>query len=131
MERRPSLEDRQALGVAGSSPDYCKSRSRWCDYPDRHQVFPLSGDHRIQTLRRIDRYTLSAMSLKDVLSAIDAEIARVEQARALLTETGTGRRGMKPAAKPVKAKRTLSAAARKRIAAAQRKRWAAVRKAQE
>ena len=69
------------------------------------------------------------MSIQDVLSAIDSEIARVEQARNLLQELGTSKRGRKPATKPVKAKRTMSAAARKRIAAAQRKRWAAVRKA--
>lgn len=61
------------------------------------------------------------MSLADVLSAIDAEIARIETARALLTRTGGGKRG--------RTKRTFSAATRKRMAAAQRKRWATVRKA--
>ena len=68
------------------------------------------------------------MSLKDILSAIDSEIARVEEARALLTEIVTDRRGRKPATKPVKAKRTLSPEARMRIADAQRKRWAAQKK---
>jgi len=69
------------------------------------------------------------MSLKDVLSAIDAEITRIEQARALLTGTVTTRRGKKSATKPVKAKRTMSPEARERIADAQRKRWAAQKKA--
>jgi hypothetical protein len=60
------------------------------------------------------------MSLTNILSAIDSEISRLKQARALLAG------GNSLHAKP---KRTLSAAARKKIAAAQRKRWAAVRKA--
>ena len=69
------------------------------------------------------------MSLKAVLFAIDAEIARVEQARTLLAETVTKTGGRKPAIMPVKFKRILSPEARKRIADAQRKRWAAQKKA--
>jgi len=61
------------------------------------------------------------MSLDNLLSTIDAEIARLKQARALLA----GIAGHAVTAKP---KRRLSLAARKRIALAQRKRWAAVRK---
>ena len=64
------------------------------------------------------------MDTSQILSAIDNEIARLQQARTLLTGAGTHGQS-KPAAKP---RRRLSAAARKRIAAAQRKRWAAVRK---
>ena len=69
------------------------------------------------------------MSLKEVIKAIDAEIERIEQARALLTGTASPTRDRKPATKPLKAKRTLSPEARQRIAEAQRKRWAAQKKA--
>lgn len=69
---------------------------------------------------------MAAMSQTDLLSLIDSEIARIEQARNLLTGSGASKRGRKPATKTAnKPKRTMSAAARKRIAAAQRKRWAA------
>jgi hypothetical protein len=68
------------------------------------------------------------MSIDNLLSSIDSEIARLTQARALLA--GIGERGGKyPASLSAKPKRILSAAARKKIAAAQRKRWAAVKKA--
>jgi hypothetical protein len=70
------------------------------------------------------------MSLNDVLSTIDAEIARLQEARALLTGSGKGARSKKSAStQVVKAKRTMSAEGRKRIAEAQRKRWAAQKKA--
>jgi hypothetical protein len=70
------------------------------------------------------------MSLYNILSTIDADIARLQQARALITSDGSGARGKKPATiHPGKAKRTISAAGRKRIAEAQRKRWAAQKKA--
>jgi len=69
------------------------------------------------------------MSLNDVFSAIDSEIARIEQARNLLAEFGASKRGRKPATKQVKAQRTFSPATRKRMAEAQRKRWAAHKKA--
>jgi len=75
------------------------------------------------------------MSLDNLLSTIDAEIARLQQARALLagTSNGTGTRRKSTttaAASPNKrARRTMSAEARKRIAEAQRKRWAAQKKA--
>ena len=76
-----------------------------------------------------------------ILSAIDAQLAKLQQARTLLASTsvapsvGEARRpgrpkGSKTAAKadPVKAKRTMSAEGRSRIAAAQKKRWAAKNK---
>jgi hypothetical protein len=66
------------------------------------------------------------MSIATLISAIDAEIAKLHQARALLADS-QGRTTTAPAKKP--AKRKLSAAARKKIAAAQKKRWAAVKKA--
>jgi hypothetical protein len=70
------------------------------------------------------------MAISDLLSSIDSEIARLQQARSLLAGVSTGTRGGYTAeSRPVKAKRTLSAAAREKIAAAQRKRWAAQKKA--
>lgn len=72
------------------------------------------------------------MSLDNLLSSIDAEIARLQQARALLAGTGTrgGRvvNSSKTTSKP-RRKRVMSAEARKRIGEAQRKRWAAQKKA--
>jgi hypothetical protein len=61
------------------------------------------------------------MSLNDLLSSIDFEIAALTKARALVAGLAVTR-----TAKP---KRQMSKAARERIAAAQRKRWAAVKKA--
>lgn len=66
------------------------------------------------------------MSLTDIVSSIDSEIAALQQARALLT--GTGSRTVK-GGRPSKRKYKLPAEARERIAAAQRKRWAAQKKA--
>jgi len=71
------------------------------------------------------------MGIESILSQIDAEIARLTEARSLLA-------GMKPAAratanaekksaKKTGKKRVMSPEARKRIADAQRKRWAAQR----
>ncbi len=76
-----------------------------------------------------DGVTLIAMSLDDILSSIDSEIAQLRQARALLGGIATGTRGRKAGVSSTKPKRKLSAAAREQIAAAQRKRWAATKKA--
>lgn len=68
------------------------------------------------------------MSLDNLLSTIDAEIARLQQARALLARTSTrGGKRTSTSPAPTKAgrKRKMSAEARRRIAEAQRKRWAA------
>lgn len=66
---------------------------------------------------------------EDILKAIDEEIARLRQARALLAEGGApaGRKSAKrtAAAKPAP-RRILSAKARRAIAEAQRRRWAKV-----
>ncbi len=72
---------------------------------------------------------------KDVLAAIDKEIARLQQARHILAggeeeASPRGRKAAKPVVKkrvgrPAGTKRVLSAEARKRIADAQKKRWAA------
>jgi hypothetical protein len=50
----------------------------------------------------------------NLITAIDAEISRLQQTRKLLA--GTGTRGSKPG--------TMSTAGRARISAAQKKRWA-------
>jgi hypothetical protein len=65
--------------------------------------------------------TLFGMSLTDLLSAVDSEIARLQQVRALVAgQDGHVRRGRKPGKK-----RTMSAEARARIGAATKARWAA------
>jgi hypothetical protein len=65
------------------------------------------------------------METTEIVKEIDAEIARLQQVRALLSggQTGNGR----VAARPGK-KGTMSAEGRARIAAAQKKRWAKLRK---
>jgi hypothetical protein len=74
------------------------------------------------------------MAIENILTQLDSEIARLQQARKLLatigniTSTLAGRRTAKAAAKAKPAKRRrISAEGRKRIAEAQRKRWAAQR----
>jgi hypothetical protein len=70
------------------------------------------------------------MTIDSILAEIDAEIARLTQAKQLLAAAGTTKaasksaRTAKPAAKKA-LKRVLSPEARKRIAEAQRRRWAA------
>jgi hypothetical protein len=65
------------------------------------------------------------MSVTELLSSIDSEISRLQQARALLA--GDGHSIHRVTGQPKK--RALSAEARERIAAAQRKRWASQKKA--
>ncbi len=70
------------------------------------------------------------MAMDSILSQIDAEIARLVQARKLLAGAigaATFANHHKSAGAPKKGKRSrvLSADARKRIADAQRRRWAA------
>ena len=62
------------------------------------------------------------MDTRSILATIDAEISRLQQARALLAGLGE----TKPN-KVFKKRRSLSAKARKAIADAQRKRWALVK----
>jgi len=63
--------------------------------------------------------------MNDILTEIDAEIARLKQVRSLLVPTaGKAQR----AAAPEKQKRKMSKEARERIADAQRKRWAKQKK---
>ena len=77
------------------------------------------------------------MTTKNMITAIDAEIARLQLARELLmgepaaTTGGAVKKGAKKKAteKAARVPRVLSPEARERIAAAQRKRWAAAKKA--
>lgn len=74
------------------------------------------------------------MDIDRIIAEIDAQITKLQQARALLTgastvRTGPGRpKGSTNAAKPLK--RKLSPEGRKRIADAMKKRWAEHRKQQ-
>ena len=69
------------------------------------------------------------MAIESILAQLDAEIARLTQARSLLA--GSGKVTLKVTERKTKKtgktrkKRVLSPEARKRIADAQRKRWAA------
>lgn len=73
------------------------------------------------------------MEVSRIINEIDAQIAKLQQARALLAgtvavRTGPGRpKGSKNAAAAPR-KRKLSAAGRKRISEAMKKRWADRRK---
>jgi hypothetical protein len=60
------------------------------------------------------------MTLENILTSIDSEIAQLKRARALLSGDVTKKTATPAAPK----KRKMSAAARKRIGDAQRKRWA-------
>jgi hypothetical protein len=68
---------------------------------------------------------MKSMTLDQILSSIDAEIAQLERARALLSGTAA----TKTAPPRSRRKGRMSAEGRKRIAEAQRKRWAAQKKA--
>jgi len=59
------------------------------------------------------------MDTAQLVSEIDSEIARLQQARTLLAGVGSATH-----AKSTRKKRTLSPEARARIAAAQKRRWA-------
>jgi len=62
------------------------------------------------------------MEMKGILVEIDAEIRRLEQARAILTGKASHPDGK--ATPPLRKKRRLSPEARARISAAQKARWA-------
>jgi hypothetical protein len=77
------------------------------------------------------------MRTTDIIAQLDAEIARLQQVKALLNGATTMRGSGRPAVSATAAalvttrarkKRVLSAEARAKIAAAQKKRWAKVRK---
>ena len=62
---------------------------------------------------------MAPMTTEQVIEAIDAEIRRLEEVKALLNGTSSSRGGMSGGGR-----RPMSAAGRARIAAAQKKRWA-------
>jgi hypothetical protein len=66
------------------------------------------------------------MDTTELLSAVDSEIATLQQVRALLAGQGGH---VRRAAKAAKKKHTMSAEGRARIAAAQKARWAKQKKA--
>jgi len=70
------------------------------------------------------------MAIKQILAELDAEIARLHQARALLngSEAKRGPGRPKGAASTAKKKRNLSPEGRARIAAAVKARWAKQKK---
>lgn len=66
------------------------------------------------------------MDVTQIVQLLDEEIARLKQARAILSDgTGSSTKTVAALKKPARKKRTLSAEARKRIAEAQKRRWAA------
>lgn len=75
------------------------------------------------------------MELKDILAELDQEIARLQQARALLggeavkKRVAAKKRAPVAKPKPEPKKRKLTAEGRKRIADAMRRRWAERKKA--
>lgn len=69
------------------------------------------------------------MEVDQILQELDSEIARLTEVRHLLAGHASPRKPGRPAGRPAKKKRVLSAEARERISAAQRKRWAAQKKA--
>ncbi len=74
------------------------------------------------------------MAVKDILVEIDQEIARLQQAKALLSGSVASTRGPKAtkaekAPKKRKKKRNISPEGRRRIAEAVKRRWAAQKKA--
>ena len=69
------------------------------------------------------------MQVNEIIAEIDAEIARLQQARALLGGGPVKGKPGRPKGSGIKGrKRVLSAEARKRIADAQKRRWAERRK---
>ena len=68
------------------------------------------------------------MGVEEILAQIDADIVRLQRARALLVGKGEPA-AKKTAKKPGRKKRTLSPEGRKRIAEAAKRRWAEQRKA--
>jgi hypothetical protein len=77
---------------------------------------------------------IANVNTKEIITALDAEIARLQHARSVIASSGEPKRRGRPpksapSTVPVPKKRTLSTEARKKIAAAQKKRWAKQRAA--
>ena len=65
---------------------------------------------------------IRAMNTNEIIESIDAEIQRLQAAKALLGGSPTGNPAPKPSPKP--GRRKISSAGRARIVAAQKARWA-------
>jgi hypothetical protein len=87
-----------------------------------HQPAPI-----LTQLTRDIRATLIRMSLDSILSTIDAELSRLQQARTLIAGSNANPASA-PSARKTR-KRVMSEEARKRIGDAQRKRWAKQKRA--
>jgi hypothetical protein len=77
---------------------------------------------------------IANVNTQEIITALDAEIARLQHARSLMASSGEPKRRGRPAnagpsAISAPKKRKLSPEARKKIAAAQKKRWAKQRAA--
>jgi hypothetical protein len=68
------------------------------------------------------------MSVNDILTLIDSEIAKLQQARALIAGAGKRGPGRPKSTAKVKQKRKMSPEGRARIVAAVKARWAAAKK---
>ena len=78
------------------------------------------------------RFSEATMETNAIIDAIDAEIGKLQEVRALLSVgAAIAAKGKAPAGKTTRRRRRLSPEARKRIADAQKKRWAAVKAAKE
>lgn len=71
------------------------------------------------------------MGFDSIVAEIDAEIAKLQQVRALLANTGKAMKLAERTTAKTRKPRVLSPEARKRIADAQKKRWAAARAAKK
>ena len=72
---------------------------------------------------------IANVNTQAIITALDAEIARLQRARSVIASSGEAKRPGRPAKSapstvPAAKKRKLSPEARKKIAAAQKKRWA-------
>jgi hypothetical protein len=72
---------------------------------------------------------VTLFGMTDILNLIDAEIARLQQARALIKGAAVKRKPGRPVGTGKKKKRKLSPEGRARIAAAVKARWAKQKKA--
>ena len=70
---------------------------------------------------------IRAMNTNEIVEAINAEIQRLQEAKALIDGSPTSKPAAKPSPKP--GRRGISAGGRARIVAAQKARWAKAKKA--
>jgi hypothetical protein len=83
------------------------------------------GEFLSQRGERARESIIRAMDTNEIIEAIDAEIQRLQAAKALLGGSPTRKPAAKPS--PKSGRRKMSAAGRARIVAAQKARWAKVK----